>query len=233
MPGLPLQIAACLPACLPAADCRLCRPALLATASPALTTPSCLQLQLPVLQDAGMIAGLEVLRIINEPTAAAIAYGLDKKTKGGLPVAAAFKCMAGMPLSLAAAAAALPASQPACCALGTYQHACQSATHCPCSPLCLCLQAPATRSTPFSSLTLGAAPLMSPCSQSMRASLRWVLGGGNGQSAENSHMLAAACPWEGWPLLALPLALPAGTLLPGTVIRPCAGCLNAPVLSSP
>ena len=34
------------------------------------------------LQDAGAIAGLEVLRIINEPTAAAIAYGLDKKTKG-------------------------------------------------------------------------------------------------------------------------------------------------------
>lgn len=29
-----------------------------------------------------MIAGLEVLRIINEPTAAAIAYGLDKKTSG-------------------------------------------------------------------------------------------------------------------------------------------------------
>jgi hypothetical protein len=34
-------------------------------------------------KDAGMIAGLEVLRIINEPTAAAIAYGLDKKTAGG------------------------------------------------------------------------------------------------------------------------------------------------------
>jgi L1 cell adhesion molecule like protein len=32
-------------------------------------------------KDAGMIAGLEVLRIINEPTAAAIAYGLDKKTQ--------------------------------------------------------------------------------------------------------------------------------------------------------
>ena len=31
------------------------------------------------LQDAGVIAGLEVMRIINEPTAAAIAYGLDKK----------------------------------------------------------------------------------------------------------------------------------------------------------
>ncbi len=30
-------------------------------------------------KDAGQIAGLEVLRIINEPTAAAIAYGLDKK----------------------------------------------------------------------------------------------------------------------------------------------------------
>ena len=28
----------------------------------------------------GMIAGLEVLRIINEPTASALAYGLDKKT---------------------------------------------------------------------------------------------------------------------------------------------------------
>jgi len=33
-------------------------------------------------KDAGVIAGLEVLRIINEPTAAAIAYGLDKKSQG-------------------------------------------------------------------------------------------------------------------------------------------------------
>ena len=33
-------------------------------------------------KDAGAIAGLEVLRIINEPTAAAIAYGLDKKSSG-------------------------------------------------------------------------------------------------------------------------------------------------------
>ncbi len=32
-------------------------------------------------KDAGAIAGLEVLRIINEPTAAAIAYGLDKQTE--------------------------------------------------------------------------------------------------------------------------------------------------------
>ena len=31
-------------------------------------------------KDAGTIAGLEVLRILNEPTAAALAYGLDKKT---------------------------------------------------------------------------------------------------------------------------------------------------------
>lgn len=30
-------------------------------------------------KDSGAIAGLNVLRIINEPTAAAIAYGLDKK----------------------------------------------------------------------------------------------------------------------------------------------------------
>ncbi|XP_072887714.1 heat shock 70 kDa protein 1-like [Hemitrygon akajei] len=33
-------------------------------------------------KDAGVIAGLNVLRVINEPTAAAIAYGLDKKSKG-------------------------------------------------------------------------------------------------------------------------------------------------------
>ena len=32
-------------------------------------------------KDAGTIAGLNVLRVINEPTAAAIAYGLDKKSK--------------------------------------------------------------------------------------------------------------------------------------------------------
>ena len=29
-------------------------------------------------KDAGQIAGLDVLRVINEPTAAALAYGLDK-----------------------------------------------------------------------------------------------------------------------------------------------------------
>lgn len=33
-------------------------------------------------KDAGTIAGLNVMRIINEPTAAAIAYGLDKKSEG-------------------------------------------------------------------------------------------------------------------------------------------------------
>lgn len=32
-------------------------------------------------KDAGTLAGLNVLRIMNEPTAAAIAYGLDKKGK--------------------------------------------------------------------------------------------------------------------------------------------------------
>jgi len=34
-------------------------------------------------RDAGTIAGLEVLRIVNEPSAAAMAYGLDKKQKNG------------------------------------------------------------------------------------------------------------------------------------------------------
>ena len=37
-------------------------------------------------KDAGTIAGLEVLRIINEPTAAALAYGLEKKSAGTVAV---------------------------------------------------------------------------------------------------------------------------------------------------
>jgi len=37
-------------------------------------------------KDAGKIAGLEVLRIVNEPTAAALAYGLDKKESGKIVV---------------------------------------------------------------------------------------------------------------------------------------------------
>jgi molecular chaperone DnaK len=37
-------------------------------------------------KDAGKIAGLEVLRIVNEPTAAALAYGLDKKQSGTIVV---------------------------------------------------------------------------------------------------------------------------------------------------
>ena len=36
-------------------------------------------------KDAGKIAGLEVLRIINEPTASALAYGLDKKEERNHP----------------------------------------------------------------------------------------------------------------------------------------------------
>jgi molecular chaperone DnaK (HSP70) len=48
-------------------------------ASP-LTSPPCADPVSPkATKDAGSIAGLNVLRIINEPTAAAIAYGLDKK----------------------------------------------------------------------------------------------------------------------------------------------------------
>ena len=37
-------------------------------------------------KDAGKVAGLEVMRIINEPTAAALAYGLDKKTNETIAV---------------------------------------------------------------------------------------------------------------------------------------------------
>src|SRR5436305_11925589 len=37
-------------------------------------------------KDAGMIAGLEVLRIVNEPTAASLAYGLQKRTQGIIAV---------------------------------------------------------------------------------------------------------------------------------------------------
>ena len=37
-------------------------------------------------KDAGKIAGLEVMRIVNEPTAAALAYGLDKKTEETIAV---------------------------------------------------------------------------------------------------------------------------------------------------
>ena len=37
-------------------------------------------------KDAGVIAGLEVLRIINEPTAASLAYGLQKKTQGVIAI---------------------------------------------------------------------------------------------------------------------------------------------------
>ncbi len=37
-------------------------------------------------RDAGKISGLEVVRIVNEPTAAAIAYGLDEKKKGHVAV---------------------------------------------------------------------------------------------------------------------------------------------------
>jgi L1 cell adhesion molecule like protein len=45
-------------------------------------------------KDAGLIAGLNVLRIINEPTAAALAYGLDKK-KGGEQNVLIFDCGGG------------------------------------------------------------------------------------------------------------------------------------------
>src|SRR5207302_571944 len=37
-------------------------------------------------KDAGRLAGLEVLRLLNEPTAAALAYGLDKQSQGTFAV---------------------------------------------------------------------------------------------------------------------------------------------------
>lgn len=46
-------------------------------------------------KDAGAIAGLQVLRIINEPTAAAIAYGLDKKQDGKMQNVLIFDCGGG------------------------------------------------------------------------------------------------------------------------------------------
>ena len=47
------------------------------------TVPACFNdAQRQATKDAGIISGLNVLRIINEPTAAAIAYGLYKKTGG-------------------------------------------------------------------------------------------------------------------------------------------------------
>jgi L1 cell adhesion molecule like protein len=48
------------------------------------TVPACFnESQRQATKDAGVIAGLNVIRIINEPTAAAIAYGLDKKATSG------------------------------------------------------------------------------------------------------------------------------------------------------
>jgi len=57
------------------------KPRVVENAEGARTTPSAYfnDAQRQATKDAGKIAGLEVLRIINEPTAAALAYGLDKK----------------------------------------------------------------------------------------------------------------------------------------------------------
>src|SRR5438270_380762 len=51
------------------------KPKVIENSEGARTTPSVVALT----KDAGQIAGLEVLRIINEPTAAALAYGLEKE----------------------------------------------------------------------------------------------------------------------------------------------------------
>src|SRR3984885_5373736 len=52
-----------------------------------ITVPACFNdAERQATKDAGKIAGLEVLRIINEPTAAALAYGLDKQKNGTIAV---------------------------------------------------------------------------------------------------------------------------------------------------
>src|SRR5205823_4169214 len=56
-------------------------PTVIANSEGARTTPSVVAFSKGGEILAGEIAGLEVLRIINEPTAAALAYGLDKKDK--------------------------------------------------------------------------------------------------------------------------------------------------------
>ena len=51
------------------------------------TVPACFNnSQRQATKDAGTISGMNILRIVNEPTAAAIAYGLDKKVAGELNV---------------------------------------------------------------------------------------------------------------------------------------------------
>src|SRR5438045_933493 len=52
-----------------------------------ITVPACFNdAQRTATRDAGRIAGLDVLRIINEPTAASLAYGLDKRHAGLIAV---------------------------------------------------------------------------------------------------------------------------------------------------
>jgi actin-like ATPase involved in cell morphogenesis len=52
------------------------------TAAAEATGTAAVNSQRQATKDAGTISGMNVLRIINEPTAAAIAYGLDKKVTG-------------------------------------------------------------------------------------------------------------------------------------------------------
>ena len=50
-------------------------------------------------KDAGRIAGLEVLRLVNEPTAASLAYGLDKKQNGSSPSTISAAALSTFPFS--------------------------------------------------------------------------------------------------------------------------------------
>src|SRR4030095_8882848 len=56
-------------------------------AGPLVTVPAYFDdAQREATKDAGRLAGLEVLRLLNEPTAAALAYGLEKKQNGKFAV---------------------------------------------------------------------------------------------------------------------------------------------------
>src|SRR5205814_9636808 len=56
-------------------------------AKPVITVPAYFDgSQRQATEDAGRLAGLEVLRLVNEPTAAALAYGLDRADEGTVAV---------------------------------------------------------------------------------------------------------------------------------------------------
>jgi molecular chaperone DnaK len=87
-------------------------------------------------KDAGQIAGLEVLRIINEPTAAALAYGLDKREHETVLV---FDLGGGTSYLILCTAVCLPSDHP-------YLEG--AAARCPAEPWCYGMRSLARRRRP-------------------------------------------------------------------------------------